>query len=94
MSVEKLVYYGLLKKFGIIAIVLGIILAIVIIHQYYGSIHTVNFVSEKSSKTCVSDSDCVLCNNTCISKTFAESTCPEAKADGCTCDNGTCKVYK
>ena len=94
MSAEKLVYYGLLKKFGIIAVVLGIILAIIIIHQYYSSMHTVNIVSEKSSRTCVSDNDCVMCKNVCISKTFAESSCPEATPGNCICDNGTCKVYK
>ena len=92
MSAEKLIYYGLLKKFGIIAIILGIILAIIIIHQYYSSINTVNTLSDKSSRSCVSDNDCVICKNSCISKAFAESTCPEATAGNCTCDNGTCKV--
>ena len=81
----------LFKKFGIVAIALGIILAIVILKVYFGSIHTMNKVSKRSVRWCEVSSDCVICNNECISASAAPAFCSNPTYGNCGCINHTCQ---
>ncbi len=79
----------LLKKLGIIFIFLGILISILIIHQYMGMINETKYTNKIIETHCDSDLDCAICDGVC--KSTIGSVCKDLEySTNCKCVNHTC----
>ena len=78
-----------LKKIGAIAVALGIILAILIVHQYTSMVKTTQYTSNIATTHCDTNNDCVICDGSC--KSTIGSVCSSMVfSTSCQCVNHTC----
>ncbi len=78
-----------LKKFGVIAVVIGIALAILIVHEYKSMVHSTEYTKNIVVLHCDSDSDCAICDGKCRS-TYGSACTNMVFSKNCSCVNHTC----
>ena len=88
---SEIIYYNLLKKAGIVLVVLGIILGLIVVSYLTRWGSGVQAISNTPSKSCSSDLDCREWCGDCINKNYKDLGVCAVTEIKCRCIEGTCQ---